>query len=60
MKDIRTVVSINRNSKGELHGYQESYSNLINSTLFRAKCKNGYTIGYAEYQLIKKTIFHII
>lgn len=60
MKCIRTVISMNRNSKGELHGYQESYSNSINSTLFRIKYKNGYTIGYTEYHSIKKTIFHII
>lgn len=57
MKDIRTVLSRNRNSKGYMHGYQE-YS--LNKVLFRAMYKNGYAIGYTENHGIKESIFHII
>ena len=57
MKDIIITSSINRNSKGDMHGYQE-YS--LTKVLFRAMYKNGYSIGYAEYHSINETIFHII
>lgn len=57
MEDIRTGITMTRNSKGDMHGYQE-YS--LTKVLFRAMYKNGYSIGYTEYHAIKETIFHII
>ena len=56
MKDIIITSSINRNSKGDMHGYQE-YS--LTKVLFRAMYKNGYSIGYVEYHSIKETKFYI-
>lgn len=60
MKDIRTVLSMNRNSKGQYHGYQEWYSNSLTKVLYRGNFKNDIRIGYVEYHSIKKTIFLII
>ena len=48
----------NRNSKGKLHGYQEGY--LSNDYVaFRAMCKNGLKIGYAEWHRTRLTDFFI-
>lgn len=57
MKDVGIILLMNKNSKGDMHGYQE-YS--LTKVLFRAMYKNGYSIGYVEYHSIKETIFHII
>jgi hypothetical protein len=49
---------INRNSKKQLHGYQEYYYNNI--TLHnRGNMKNGDDIGYEEYHSRKETIYYI-
>jgi hypothetical protein len=50
---------INRNSKGEYHGYQEWYWK-DNTLRNRGNCNNGKLIGYSEYHVIKQTIFNII
>lgn len=48
-----------RNSKGELHGYQESY-NADNSIGYRGVCKNNEDVGYQEYHRdVKETEFYI-
>jgi hypothetical protein len=48
-----------RNSKGELHGYQESY-NADNSIRYRGVCKNNEDVGYQEYHRdVKETEFYI-
>ena len=49
-----------RNSKGELHGYQEAYSHFDNTIRYRGVCKNNDDIGYQEYHRdVKETEFYI-
>lgn len=50
---------INRNSKGEIHGYQELYWNKT-KLAFKGKRKNDKPIGYGEYHYNKKTRYYII
>ena len=48
---------INRNSKGEYHGYQEWYYHQ--KLGYRGKWKNGLEIGYEESHTWKHTIYYI-
>jgi hypothetical protein len=49
---------INRNSKGEYHGYQEWYWK-DNTLVVRLNYKNGNEIGYEELHVLKKTRYYI-
>ena len=49
---------MNRNSKGQLHGYQE-LCYAINRLVIRGNCKNGDSIGYIEWHRDTETRFHI-
>ena len=47
-----------KNSKGNLHGYQEWYS--FSGVLYiKGKYKNGKEIGYEELHLTKQTNYYI-
>ena len=48
---------INRNYKGEYHGYQEWYYHQKLS--YRGKWKNNIKIDYEESHTWKETIFYI-
>jgi hypothetical protein len=47
----------NYNSKGEPHGYQQSFH--VNKLLFRATYKNMKYLGYREWHGMKQTEFYI-
>ena len=47
---------INRNYKGQLHGYHQLYRGKL---LYRANWKNDRWIGYGEYHSGKETYFYI-
>lgn len=46
-----------KNSKGQYHGYQESYA--YGEIQLRGMYKHGLEIGYEEYHGLKKTNFYI-
>ena len=48
---------LNYNSKGEPHGYQQSF--YVNKLLFRATYKNMKYLGYREWHGMKQTEFYI-
>ena len=55
---------INRNSKGQYHGYHEYYYGYheyyyYNGIGYRANYKNNNEIGYEELHYFKRTNFHI-
>jgi len=50
---------INKNNKGEYHGYNEIYSYFNNRLWIRATYKNNNRIGYAEWHWGKETNFYI-
>ena len=52
MEDI-----INKNEKGDFHGYQKRYWRGMLE--YRGIRKNHHSIGYQEYHTIKKTKFYI-
>lgn len=39
----------NINDKGELHGYQETYTYFHRKIYIRGKYKNNFAIGYLEW-----------
>ena len=45
------------NSKGQAHGYQETY--LHDKLFVRGHSKNAKDIGYNEWHYKKKTEYHI-
>ena len=47
----------NKNSRGQYHGYQESYNK--DKLWYRGKYINDKRIGHSEYHWCKITIFHI-
>jgi len=49
------MIIINRNSRGERHGYQEQYFHLF----LRGNFKNGVFIGYIEWCDAKQIYFYI-
>jgi hypothetical protein len=49
---------INKNSKGELNGYQERYFN-DNAIQVRLMVKNNKFIGYIEWHGLRKTQYII-
>ena len=57
MKDITFHDVVNKNDKGQLHGYQEGY--CLNEISYRAIYKNNGHIGYSEYHGIQETYFDI-
>ena len=40
----------NINDKGELHGYQETYTYFHRKIYIRGKYKNNFAIGYLEWR----------
>ena len=57
MKDITLHDVINKNDKGQLHGYQEGY--CLNEISYRVRYKNNVHIGYSEWHGIQETFFVI-
>lgn len=53
MRDI-----INRNSKGQRHGYQQGFW-VDNKTAHRYNKRNDVIIGYTEWHAIKETEYYI-
>ena len=48
---------INKNDKGQYHGYQQEYwGNIIT---YRGYYKNNRIIGYFEYHMFEQTTFYI-
>ena len=50
---------LNKNNKGERHGYQEWY-NLDNKLYIRGNWKNGKINQYVEYHGFEKTLYSIL
>ena len=50
---------INKNSKGQKHGYQEWYPNTSNKITYRANYKNSRVIGYSELHYMYQTLYTI-
>jgi len=50
---------INKNDKGQLHGYIECYSSHNNLIYARGNFKNHIIIGYIEWHNITRTEYHI-
>ena len=48
---------INKNQKGQYHGYQEGYH--LTYISYRYKTKNNKRVGYCEWHGMKETIFRI-
>ena len=48
----------NKNTKGELHGYQLIYRS-IDKLYYRGNWKNNLRIGYLEIPVANTTIFYI-
>ena len=49
---------LNRNNKGQYHGYQKWYSKIGKLTL-RCNMKNGLAVGYVESHITKANFFFI-
>ena len=54
---MKTII-INKNDKGERHGYQEDYYST-DELAFRGNSKNNIDIGYQEYHYLNETEFYI-
>ena len=50
---------INRNSKGQLHGYQQGLFWFNNKIAHRFNKRNDMIIGYTEWHAIKETEYYI-
>jgi hypothetical protein len=56
---------VNKNDKGQLHGYQEWYLYKNNKLWYRCNYKNGQRVGYYENHIYdslwgKKQTYYII
>jgi len=49
---------INRNDKGERHGYQEEYYS-DGKLAYRGQSKNNFDVGYQEYHYLTETEYYI-
>jgi hypothetical protein len=54
---MKTTI-INKNDKGERHGYQEEYYS-DGKLAYRGNSKNNIDVGYQEYHYLNETEYYI-